>query len=122
MRMTASWYRPLGRPNTSSWRATRVRWRAPLGIVAVVDLNGGDTTTVSSRLSESDTVLAAVKGKSLRVGLRPPLTAAPRSAPAKSGRDEEMSQDVAGRSNKEMPLTTPLTATVPYKSLGGKRK
>ncbi len=39
MRMTASWYRPLGRPNTSSWRATRARWRAPLGIVAVVDLN-----------------------------------------------------------------------------------
>ena len=39
MRMTASWYRPLGRPNTSSGRATRARWRAPLGIVAVVDLN-----------------------------------------------------------------------------------
>jgi hypothetical protein len=39
MRMTASWYRPLGRPNTSSWRARRARWRAPLGIVAVVDLN-----------------------------------------------------------------------------------
>ena len=39
MRMTASWYRPLGRPNTSSWRATRARWRAPLGIVAVIDLN-----------------------------------------------------------------------------------
>ena len=60
-------------------------------------------------------MLAAVKGKSLRDGLRPPLTAAPRSAPAKSGRDEEMSQ---ARSNKEMQLTTPLTAIAPYKSLG----
>ena len=58
-------------------------------------------------------MLAAVKGKSLRDGLRPPLTAAPRSAPAKSGRDEEMSQ---ARSNKEMQLTTPLTAIAPYKS------
>ena len=63
-------------------------------------------------------MLAAVKGKSLRDGLRPPLTAAPRSAPAKSGRDEEMSQ---ARSNKEMQLTTPLTAIAPYKSSGGHR-
>jgi hypothetical protein len=118
MRMTASWYRPLGRPNTSSWRATRARWRAPLGIVAVIDLKSGDTAPVSSRMSEFAAVLAAVKGKSLRDGLRPPLTAAPRSAPTKSGRDEEMSQ---ARSNKEMQLTTPLTPIAPYKSTGGKR-
>ena len=69
-------------------------------------------------MSESGAVLAAVKGKSLRDGLRPPLTAAPRSAPAKSGRDEEMSQ---ARSNKEMQLTTPLTEIAPYKSSGGVR-
>jgi len=118
MRMTASWYRPLGRPNTSSWRATRARWRAPLGIVAVIDLKSGDTAPVSSRMSEFAAVLAAVKGKSLRDGLRPPLTAAPRSAPTKSGRDEEMSQ---ARSNKEMQLTTPLTGIAPYKSKGGER-
>ena len=73
---------------------------------------------MSSRVSESGAVLAAVKGKSLRDGLRPPLTAAPRSAPAKSGRDEEMSQ---ARSNKEMQLTKPLTAIAPYKSKGGER-
>lgn len=73
---------------------------------------------MSSRMSESGAVLAAVKGKSLRDGLRPPLTAAPRSAPAKSGRDEEMSQ---ARSNKEMQLTTPLTAIAPYKSIDVKR-
>ena len=73
---------------------------------------------MSSRVSESGAVLAAVKGKSLRDGLRPPLTAAPRSAPEKSGRDEEMSQ---GRSNKEMLLTTPLTGSAPYKSLGAER-
>ena len=66
---------------------------------------------MSSRLSDSGAVLAAVKG-----GLRPPLTAAPRSARAKSGRDEEMSQ---ARSNKEMLLTTALTAIAPYKSTGG---
>ena len=65
-------------------------------------------------MSEFAAVLAAVKGKSLRDGLRPPLTAASRSAPAKSGRDEEMSQ---ARSNKEMQLTTPLTAIAPYKSI-----
>ena len=49
MRMTASWYRPLGRPNISSWRATRARWRAPLGIVAVVktELNQRDTPAVA---------------------------------------------------------------------------
>jgi hypothetical protein len=45
-------------------------------------------------MSESGAVLAAVKGKSLRDGLRLPLTAAPRSAPTKSGRDEEMSQAI----------------------------
>ena len=73
---------------------------------------------MSSRVSESGAVLAAVKGKSLRDGLRPPLTAAPRSAPTKSGRDEEMSQ---ARSNKEMQLTTLLTGIAPYKSMGGER-
>ena len=64
---------------------------------------------MSSRLSKFGVVLAAVKGKSLRDGLRPPLTAAPPSALEKSGRDEEMSP----QSNKEMPLTTPLTAFRP---------
>jgi hypothetical protein len=43
--------------------------------------------------------LATVKGKSLRDGLRPPLTAAPRSGLTKirSGQG-----DVAGASNKEI--------------------
>jgi len=54
----------------------------------------GDTTAVSSRPSKSVAVLTAVKGKSLCDGLRPPLTAAPRSAVEKSGRDEEMSTPI----------------------------
>jgi len=44
-------------------------------------------------------VLATVKGKLLRNGLRPPLTFAARSGQPKSGRDKEM---IDGWSNKEM--------------------
>jgi hypothetical protein len=57
-------------------------------------------------------VLATIKGKSFRDGLRPPLTAAARSGQGKLGRDEEM---VAVRSNK-MELTPALTPIAPYKS------
>ena len=59
-----------------------------------------DPTRRSPRPSQLAAVLTAVKGKSLRDGLRPPLTAAPRSAVTeiRSGRG-----DVAGQSNKEMP-------------------
>ena len=91
---------PPDRPNTSSWRAMRARWRAPLGIVAVVDTEQAGTRHARvARLSKSVAVLATVKGKSLRDGLRPPLTATARSVRRKirSGRG-----DVAGRSNKEM--------------------
>src|SRR5215475_6183324 len=62
----------------------------------------GELPSVSSQLltrsRKSAAVLAAVKGKTLRDGLRPPLTAAPRSSLAKtrSGRG-----DVAVRPNKE---------------------
>ena len=65
---------------------------------------------MSPRPSKSGAVLAAVKGKSLRDGLRPPLTAAPRSAFAKirSGRG-----DVAGQSNKEMPGNNSLDTNRP---------
>ena len=67
------------------------RWRAPLGIVAVIENEMNDRTHPVARPTQLDAVLAAVKGKSLRDGLRPPLTAAARSALRKSGRDEEMS-------------------------------
>ena len=50
-------------------------------------------------INKSAAVLVTVKGKSLRDGLRPPLTATPRNGQPKLGRDEEM---VAWRSNKEM--------------------
>jgi hypothetical protein len=49
--------------------------------------------------NKSAAVLAIVKDKSLRDGLRPPLTVAARSGQRKLGWDEEM---VAARSNKEM--------------------
>src|SRR5215475_12030393 len=75
-----------GRPNTSSWRAICAHdGELPLGIVPVAKQS-------TPRSRKSAAVLAAVKGKSLRDGLRPPLTAAPRSSLAKAGRDEEMSQ------------------------------
>jgi hypothetical protein len=82
-----------GRPNTSSWRAICAHdGELHLGIVSVA--NQGPP-----RSRKSAAVLAAVKGKSLRDGLRPPLTAAPCSSLAKnrSGRG-----DVAARPNKEM--------------------
>jgi hypothetical protein len=44
-------------------------------------------------------VLATVKGKSLRDGLRPPLTVTARGGQSNLGRDEEM---VVSWSNKEM--------------------
>jgi hypothetical protein len=44
-------------------------------------------------------VLATIKGKSLRDGLRPPLTVTACGGHSKSGRDEEM---VASWSNQEM--------------------
>src|SRR6267378_998729 len=83
------------RPNTSSWRAMCAHdGELPLGIVSIANR---DRSPLRSRKSAA--VLAAVKGKSLRDGLRPPLTAAARSSLAKnrSGRG-----DVAARPNKEM--------------------
>jgi hypothetical protein len=47
-------------------------------------------------------VLATVKGKSLRDGLRPPLTAAARSAQRKLGWDEEMVAVIEQRDGKEL--------------------
>ena len=55
-------------------------------------------------------MLATVKGKSLRDGLRPPLTAAARSGQRKLGWDEEM---VAVRSNKEMVKNSSLDTNRP---------
>jgi hypothetical protein len=93
MRMTASWYRPLGRPNTSSWRATRARWRVPLGIVAVVDLNerGHD-----ARVVPSDRVWRCARSRPGQVAARWPSTtldcrSAQRPSKIRSGRG-----DVAG--------------------------
>jgi hypothetical protein len=97
-------------------RDARARWRAPLGIVFVVDAERARKRHArSSRLSKSGAVLATVKGKSLRDGLRPPLTAAARSRRTKirSGR-----RDVAGRRTRRSPLTTALTPIAPYKSPG----
>src|SRR5262249_44765809 len=59
---------------------------------------------------KSAAVLAIVKGKSLRDGLRPPLTAAARSGQRKLGWDEEM---VAVRSNKEMVKNSSLDTNRP---------
>ena len=118
MRMTASWYRPLGRPNTSSWRAMRARWRAPLGIVALVDLNERGH---GARVVPSEQVVRCARSRQGQVAARWPSAtldsrSAQRPSKIKSGRG-----DVAGRSNKEMPLTKPLTAIAPYKSTGGER-
>jgi hypothetical protein len=76
------------RPNTSSLRAICAHdGELPLGIVSVANRTG-----VRPRSRKSAAVLAALKGKSLRDGLRPPLTAAARSSLAKKiGRDGEMS-------------------------------
>ena len=83
-------------------RDARAQWRAPLGNVAVVEteLERAGHTRVA-RVRKLDAVLAPVKGKSLRDGLRPPLTATARSIRRKirSGRG-----DVARQSNKEMPI------------------
>src|SRR5262245_17567795 len=85
----------------------------------------GELPSVSSQLltrsRKSAAVLAAVKGKSLRDGLRPPLTAAPRSSLAKTRSGREMSQP--GRTRR-WPITKGLDtnrpihvqALVPYKS------
>src|SRR5271166_5815322 len=101
---------PPGRPNTSSWRATRARWRAPLGIVAVVDTEQAGTRHARvARLSKSVAVLATVKGKSLRDGLRPPLTATARSAERKPGRDEP---SVPMTMRQTPPWSLPLRAEV----------
>jgi hypothetical protein len=43
-----------------------------------------------SRPTEPAAVLVTVKGKSLRDGLRPPLTVTARGGQSRSGRDEEM--------------------------------
>jgi hypothetical protein len=79
------------------------QWRAPLGNVAVVENGPNEGHTRVARLSKLDAVLAPVKGKSLRDGLRPPWTATRAASAEKSGRDEEMSR----RSNKEMTLKRP---------------
>src|SRR5262249_35527331 len=62
------------------------------------------------QFNKSAAVLATVKGKSLRDGLRPPLTAAARSGQRKLGWDEEM---VAVRSNKEMVKNSSLDTNRP---------
>ena len=81
-------------------RDARARWRAPLGNVAVVENEPNEPGHIRvARLRKLDAVLAPVKGKSLRDGLRPPLTVTARSVRRKirSGRG-----DVARQSNKEM--------------------
>jgi len=90
-------------------RDKRARWRAPLGNVAVVEIELNERAPVA-RLRKLDAVLATVKGKSLRDGLRPPLTATARSVFRKirSGQG-----DVAGQSNKEMNLYDSLDTNRP---------
>src|SRR5271165_246967 len=69
-------------PNTSLWREVCACWRVPLGIVA----ESGSQNRLS-RSNKSATALVAIKGKSLRNRLRPPLTATLRSGQPKLGRD-----------------------------------
>src|SRR5262245_38771927 len=86
------------RPNTSLRRDARASWRAPLGIVVIGNIKSREETR-SKRHSywnrppqsnKSAAVLATIKGKSFRDGLRPPLTAAARQRPRKirSGRGD----------------------------------
>src|SRR5215469_128239 len=75
------------RPNTSLWREVlRLMASSPRYRHAISN-NGRICPTQSNQPAA---VLATVKGKSLRDGLRPPLTAAARSGPTNLGRDEEM--------------------------------
>jgi hypothetical protein len=62
-------------------------------------------------------VLVTVKGKSLRDGIRPPLTATVRGGQGKPDRDEEM---IVRWSNKEMETgrRSTLTIIAPYKVFG----
>ena len=99
MRMTASWRDLCGRPNTSSRRATRARWRAPLGNVAVVEteLNERDTPC-----RPTDYARRCARARQGKAASRWPSAAldghcAQRPQKIRSGRG-----DVAGRSNKEM--------------------
>ena len=82
------------RPNTRLWRVLCARWRAPLGIVVACP------SWRLARPTEPAAVLVTVKGKSLRDGLRPPLTVTARGGQSKlrSGRGDGPQM----RSNKEM--------------------
>ena len=105
MRMTASWLRSsrVGRIQVRGARSARTMASSPSVSSSVANRS-------PPRSRKSAAVLAAVKGKSLRDGLRPPLTAAARSSLAKTGRDEEMSQP--GRTRR-WPITNSLDTNRP---------
>jgi hypothetical protein len=109
MRMTASWLRSsrVGRIQVRGARSARTMASSPSVSSSVANRS-------PPRSRKSAAVLAAVKGKSLRDGLRPPLTAAARSSLAKTGRDEEMSQP--GRTRR-WPITNSLDTNRPIQVL-----
>jgi hypothetical protein len=94
----------MDRPNTSLRRVARARWRAPLGIVvtanteiAIKELRPQDRPHPNNKHAA---VLATVKGKSLRDGLRPTLDRRCAQRPIKGlDRDEEI---IPGGSNQEI--------------------
>ena len=88
MRMTASLV-PVRthRPNTRLRRDLRACWRAPLGNChRFAHCRRARPINVACRRARD----RHVKGKSLRDGLRPPLTVTARGGQSNSGRDEEM--------------------------------
>jgi hypothetical protein len=87
MRMTASWF-----------RSSRINRIQGCGAISAPD---GELPSNCRRVAapqgrkldrptEPAAVLVTVKGKSLRDGLRPPLTVTARGGQSKVGRDEEM--------------------------------
>src|SRR4029077_18041294 len=105
MRMTASWLRSsrVGRIQVRGARFART-------MASSTSVSSQLPTGVPPRSRKSAAVLAAVKGKSLRDGLRPPLTAAARSSLAKnrSGRG-----DVAAGRTRRWPITKNLDTNRP---------
>jgi hypothetical protein len=100
----------MDRPNTRLWRDLRARWRAPL------ELSSFGRSKLD-RPTKPAAVLVTVKGKSLRDGLRPPLTVTARGGQSKSGRDEEMAATWAEQGDGSDRRSC-LTMIAPYKVFG----
>ena len=115
MRMTASWYRPLGRPNTSSWRATRARWRAPLGIVAVIDLNERGH---GARVVPNERVWRCARSRQGQVAARWPSATLDRRSAQRPSKIRSGRGDVAGPIEQGDAAHNTLDSNRPIQVLG----